>query len=102
VSLAGKHPVLYRYLKKFKIKERSLLIRRKRIFSEKSERILQGSTNAEHRGWRGVGKTIKEKDFAMRDIDRIYRREDLRSSRPSSFRPSFPRTVGFGHKSGVL
>jgi len=55
------------------------------FFPAKSERILQGATNAEHRGRRGVGETIREKDFAMRDIDRIYPREDLRSSRPSSF-----------------
>lgn len=55
-----------RYLKKFKIKvfcwsEKSL-----EFFFAKPERVLRGATNAEHRGWRGVRETIREKDFAMR------------------------------------
>lgn len=50
------------------------------------ERILRGATNAEHRGWQGLGETIRIRDSAMRrHRSYISSRED---PRPSSFRLS--------------
>lgn len=52
------------------------------------ERILRGATNAEHRGWQGLGETIRIRDSAMRrHRSYISSRED---PRPSSFRLSLP------------